>query len=147
MLGREFELRTEHMSLKYLFDQPRLNARQARWMEFLCEFHFEIKQVKGKYNKVVEDLSRRFRVAAVSVYKSDLRVIKSQNNDGTYLQVKQKLQWEKPNEKCKGYHLGEDDILVYKGRLYILNCADLKKLVMDEIHQMPYYEHLRYQRQ
>lgn len=28
-LGRRFELRTNHMSLKYLFEQPSLNASQA----------------------------------------------------------------------------------------------------------------------
>ena len=40
LMGRRFELRTDHYGLKYLFDQPNLNARQARWLEFLCEFDF-----------------------------------------------------------------------------------------------------------
>ena len=53
-MGRKFELRTNHCGLKYLFDQPTLNARQARWMEFLCEFDFEIKHIKGKENKVAD---------------------------------------------------------------------------------------------
>ena len=48
LMGRRFELRTYHCGLKYLFDQPTLNARQARWLEFLCEFDFEIKHIKGK---------------------------------------------------------------------------------------------------
>ena len=30
LMGRRFELRTNHCRLKYLFDQPTLNARQAR---------------------------------------------------------------------------------------------------------------------
>ena len=47
-MGRRFELKTDHCDLKYLFDQPTLNARQARWLEFLCEFDFEIKHIKGK---------------------------------------------------------------------------------------------------
>ena len=47
-MGRRFELRTDHCGLKYLFDQDTLNARQARWLEFLCEFDFEIKHDKGK---------------------------------------------------------------------------------------------------
>ena len=29
-VGRKLELRTNHCGLKYLFDQPTLNARQAR---------------------------------------------------------------------------------------------------------------------
>ena len=48
LMGRRFELRTYHSSLKYLFDQPTLNARKSRWLEFLCEFDFEIKHIKGK---------------------------------------------------------------------------------------------------
>ena len=39
LMGRKFELRTEQYGLKYLFDQPTLNARKARWLEFLCEFN------------------------------------------------------------------------------------------------------------
>ena len=49
-MGRRFELRTDHNGLKYLFDQPTLNARQNRWLEFLCEYDFDIKHIKGKEN-------------------------------------------------------------------------------------------------
>ena len=34
LMGRKFELRIVHCGLKYLFDQPTLNDRQARWMDF-----------------------------------------------------------------------------------------------------------------
>ena len=82
------------MSLKYLFDHPSLNARKARWLKFLCDFYFEIKHVKGKENKVVDTLSRKFHVASLSVCKLDLgpRVLEAQNSYETYLQVKEKLQ-------------------------------------------------------
>ena len=46
--GINFELRTDHCGLKYLFVYPTLNARQARWLEFLCEFDFELNHIKGK---------------------------------------------------------------------------------------------------
>ena len=42
---------TDHCGLRYLFDQPKLNSRQARWMALLSEFDFEIKHIKGKENK------------------------------------------------------------------------------------------------
>ena len=58
-MGIIFELRIDHCGLKYLFDHPTLNARQARWLEFLCEFDFEIKHIKGKENKVANVLSRK----------------------------------------------------------------------------------------
>ena len=58
-MGRRFKLKIDHCGLKYLFDQPMLNSRQARWLEFLCEFDFEIKHIKGKENKVADALSRK----------------------------------------------------------------------------------------
>ena len=72
-MGRKFKLRTDLLSLKYLFNYPNLNARQARWLEFLCEFEFDIKHMKGKENKVVYALSRRFHVEAVSTYQTDFK--------------------------------------------------------------------------
>ena len=76
LMGRIFELRTDHCGLKYLFDQPMLNARKSRWLEFLCEFDFKIKHIKGKENKVVDALSRKVQemhVASLSICQSDLR--------------------------------------------------------------------------
>ena len=48
----------DNISLKYLFDQQNLNARQARWSAFLSEYDFEIKHIKRKENKVVDVLRR-----------------------------------------------------------------------------------------
>jgi hypothetical protein len=59
LMGKKFELRIDHNGLKYLFDQPTLNARQIRWLEFLCEYDFDIKHIKGKENKVADALSRK----------------------------------------------------------------------------------------
>ena len=76
LMGRKFELRSDHCGLKYLFDQPTLNARKAKWLEFLCEFYFEINNIKGKENKLVDALSRKvseMHVASLSIFQSDLR--------------------------------------------------------------------------
>ena len=40
LLGRKFLLMTDHCGLQYLFDQLKLNARQATWMALLSEFDF-----------------------------------------------------------------------------------------------------------
>ena len=47
-MERKFLLKTDNMNLKYLFDQPDLNARKSRWFVFLSEYHFELKNIKGK---------------------------------------------------------------------------------------------------
>ena len=72
LMGRRFQLRTDHCGQEYLFDQPTLNVRQARWLELLCEFDFEIKHIKGKENKVADALNRKVQemhVASISIFQ------------------------------------------------------------------------------
>jgi hypothetical protein len=59
LMGRKIELETDHCDLKYLFEQPTLNARQTRWLESINEYNFDIKNIKEKENKVVDALSTR----------------------------------------------------------------------------------------
>ena len=75
-MGRKFVLMTVHCELRYMFDQPKLNARQARWMALLSEFDFEIKHIKGKENRVVDALSRsmkKIHLTAMSTYEMDVK--------------------------------------------------------------------------
>jgi hypothetical protein len=48
LMGGKFELKANHCGLKHLFGYETLNFRQTRWIEFLCEYNFEIKHIKGK---------------------------------------------------------------------------------------------------
>jgi hypothetical protein len=78
LMGKRFELRIDHNGLKYLFDQPTLNARQSRWLEFLNEYDFDINHIKGRENKVVDALNRRvheLHATTISMYQSDLKYI------------------------------------------------------------------------
>eukprot|EP00253_Pinus_taeda_P018243 PITA_18243 len=59
LVGRKFLLLTDHHSLTNYFSQPTLNARQARWVDFLSGFDFEIKHLQGKENRVADALSRK----------------------------------------------------------------------------------------
>ena len=75
-MGKKFELRIDHCGLKHLFEQPTLNARQTRWMEFLSEYGFEIKHIKGNKNQVVHPLNRRaheMHIVAIIMYMTDIK--------------------------------------------------------------------------
>ena len=66
---------TDIKGLKYMLDQPNLNARQSRWLSFLSEYDFEIQHIKGKENNVVDALSRNAKLnftTAISTYTIDL---------------------------------------------------------------------------
>lgn len=54
-----FEMFSDHKSLKYLFDQEKLNMRQKRWMEYLKDFDFELNYHQGKVNIVANALSQK----------------------------------------------------------------------------------------
>jgi len=52
-MGKKFELRIDHNGLKYLFEQPTLNARKTIWLEFLSECDVNIKHIIGKEKKLL----------------------------------------------------------------------------------------------
>ena len=53
----QFEVYSDHKSLKYIFMQRDLNMRQRRWMEFLKDYDFTLHYHLGKANLVVDALS------------------------------------------------------------------------------------------
>jgi hypothetical protein len=124
LMGKKFELRTDHIGLKYLFEQPTLNARQTRWLEFLSEYDFDINHIKGKENKVVDALSRRVHIMhaiIVSVHQSDLKsiILDGLVTDQHYLHVKENLQQGDVQQKIKEYEIKEDGLLMHKNRIYV----------------------------
>jgi hypothetical protein len=73
LVGRNFELKTDHQSLKHLFTQRDLNVRQRRWSEFMSEYDFGISYIKGKENVVADALSRRPRIFSLVTLKVNLK--------------------------------------------------------------------------
>jgi hypothetical protein len=151
LLGIKFVLMTYHSGLRYLFDQPKLNLRQDRWMDLLCEFDFEIKHIKGKENRVVDALSismKLVHVVVVSANESNIKeMVKiSQETNAFFKTMTSYLKKDPTGMKYEGYQILNDALLTYKGRLYIPNCDDLKRFIMDELHKIPYTGHLGYQK-
>ena len=116
-----------------------------------CEFDFEIKHIKGKENRVVDALSRKvhdMHVASLSIFQPDLRqqIVNHNIEDEMYVYIKDKLQQQSLEKRYEGYKLEGDGILTYKNRIYIPNVVDLRRVVMDEIHQALYSGHPGYQK-
>ena len=57
LYGSQFQVFSNHKSLKYLFDQKELNMRQRCWMEYLKDYDFELLYHPGKANVVADALS------------------------------------------------------------------------------------------
>jgi hypothetical protein len=52
---------TDHKALEFFKIQQHLNSQQARWMEFLTRFDYNITYVKGETNLVADALSRYYK--------------------------------------------------------------------------------------
>jgi len=134
-----------------LFDQPKLNDRQARLIDLLSEYDFEIKHIKGKENRVTDSLSRSIKLihlASVSTYELGIkeRIKSAQAVYEFFKTMKTYFEQAPIGLKYEGYQLLNDGMLTYKYRLYIPNCDELNRLILDELHKIPYIGYPSYQK-
>jgi hypothetical protein len=126
IMGRKFLLLMDNSGVKYVFNQPDLNAREARWLAFLSEFDFEVKHIKGKENKVADALSRRvhglFQIN-INRAESDLeqRTRTTSIKDRNYTKIMTKLQNNNTNSDKPDLSIDKKGLLRFKNRLYILD--------------------------
>jgi hypothetical protein len=135
LMGKRFELRTNHYGLKYLFDQRTLNSRQSRWLEFLSEYDFDIKHIKGKENKVADALNIRvheLHATSISMYQSDLkdRFVEAGKTDLQYMELVTKFQQDKMQQNVEDYELGIDGILLYRNKVCVPNSSKLSSVIL-----------------
>ena len=74
LYDEQFEVYSDHKSLKYIFTQRDLNMRQRRWMKFLEDYDFTLHYHPGKANVVVDALSRKSRGALASIASREWRM-------------------------------------------------------------------------
>ena len=59
LYDEQFEVFSDHKSLKYIFIQRGLNMRQRRWMEYLEDYDFTLHYHPSKANVVADALIRK----------------------------------------------------------------------------------------
>ena len=82
LYGEEFEVYSDHKSLKYIFMQRDLNMRQRRWMEFLEDYDFTLHYYPDKANVVADALSRKSRGALASIASREWRMFETMGQFG-----------------------------------------------------------------
>ena len=51
-------VQTDHKNLQYFKEPHKMNSRQARWLEFLQDFDYQLKHITGSSNTIANLLSR-----------------------------------------------------------------------------------------
>jgi len=128
-----------------------LNAKQIRWLEFLCECDFDIKHIKGKESKLVDALNRRvheMHATAITIYSSNLNniILGDANLDKHYLQPKESIHQGHLYPKYKDYGVGDDGILLHKNRVCVPNLNQLRNLILKETRNVVYVGNQGYQK-
>jgi len=170
LYGVQFELFTDHKSLRYLFSQKELNQRQSRWLEFIKDYKFALQYHPGKANVVADALSRkqRRRLAALrcslhrdlmtlcqydwrpeigrtSVFLGALTVQPSWCDRIVAAQLDdswiQTRKGEITKEPNTVWSVGADGGLRMKGRLVVPQTPELRKELFDEAHRARYSVH------
>ena len=59
ILERRFRVRTDHAALWYFYRAPNLIGQQARWLDLLGEYNFQIEYRAGSKHRNADALSRR----------------------------------------------------------------------------------------
>ena len=77
LYGEEFEVYSDHKSLKYIFTQRDLNLRQRIWMEFLEDYDFTLHYHPSKANVVADALSRKSRGALASIDSREWQMLET----------------------------------------------------------------------
>ena len=147
LLGRKFTIVSDHHSLKFLQTQPQLSRRQARWLELLAEFDFEIVHRPGKSNVVADALSRlnKIEVQELGTVKKGVKredlfkgLEQAYKNDKETKRILENLDTEK--DFCvvqnKIFYTG-------KGRMQLyLPQGDIRDFILNECHDSRYAGHL-----
>ena len=75
LFGEQFEVFSDHKSLKYIFTQWDLNMRQSKWMEFLEDYDFTLHYHSGKANVVADALSQKSRGVLASIASREWQML------------------------------------------------------------------------
>jgi len=150
--GRHFIVYTDHATLRHFPDQPDLSRRQARWMEKMQEYDFEIKYIPGKQNTVADTLSRRPDLQLNAVFqvtvdpKIPQQIREALPKDSEFQEIIHHLQGllvehPIPTSLLAHYTMGEDGLLRYDHTRLCIPRGPLRAQILHDHHDIPMAGH------
>ena len=163
LYGKEFEVYSDHKSLKYIFTQRDLNMRQRIWMEFLEDYDFTLHYHLGKENVVADELSQKSQGALASITSWEWLMLETVEQFGLqYCEQAQGTLWSlvatpsllsrvieyqgqdaeivsirdrvQSGTGDEGWTVHADGSLRYRGRVVVPQLTDLREEILREFH-------------
>lgn len=143
LMGRRFQMITDHDSLKYLNTQPLLSGRLARWAELIQDYDMEIIYKPGKTNAVADALSRKPDQLAVMASTSAAaslpdQIKEAQKRDKAYKTIIQRVQTGEPTPDIYIDGFGTlYETSSGRPKIWVPDNEDLYTQVLHEFHDAP----------
>ena len=163
LYGEEFEVYSDHKSLKYISMQRDLIIRQRRWMDFLEDYDLTLHYHPDKANVVADALSRKSRGVLASIASREWQMLEtvgqfrlqySEQAQGilgslvatlSLLSIVIESQWKdadivsirdrvQSGTSDEGWTVHSDGSLRYRGRLVVPHSIDLRGEILREFH-------------
>ncbi|GAA5981406.1 hypothetical protein JCM10908_004099 [Rhodotorula pacifica] len=143
LLGTGFKVLTDHDTLKHLQTQPTLSKRQARWIEVLADYDYELSYVPGKKNVVADSLSRfsfphgrgeepALAVRGISHHSLSRSIVerikKGYESDSFCQQIRESL------DSSSAFSLREELIYFEHDRLVVPKDLELRETLLHDAH-------------
>jgi hypothetical protein len=136
LVGARFVVKSDHNSLKYLLEQKDLNERQQKWVSKIQAYDFDIEFIKGKNNAVVNALSRRpsiFAMSGMSVDWKEHLIVEYAKDQFACQLLDGKIQ----DDNFRVIN----DLIYYKGRIFLVPGSALKAKILHACHNSPVAGH------
>ena len=75
--SEQFEVFSDHKSLKFIFTLRDLNMRQRKWMEYLEDYDFTLHYYHGKANAVADAIGQKSWRVLASVASREWQMLKT----------------------------------------------------------------------
>ena len=151
LIHKPFTIRSDQMSLKYLWVQKEIPSQYAKWLVKLMGFQFTIKYREGRTNKVanallrvnLENLENDATLQEISVlFSLDVEAICQEVlQDPSLLKIIHQLE---ANPDIPSHFTISHNQLRYKGRLVIPRRSSFIKAILSDFHDSPVGGHASY---
>ena len=148
LIHKPFIIRSDQMSLKYLWEQKEIPIQYAKWLVKLMGFQFTVEYRAGRTNKVADALSRvTYKDDAILqdisvLFSPDVEAIRQEVlQDPALLKIIHQLE---ANPTTSSPFTFNQNQLLYKGRLVIPRKSTFINTVLSDFHNSPVGGHAGY---
>ena len=148
LIHKPFTIRSDQMSLKYLWEQKEIPSQYAKWLVKLMGFQFIVEYREGRTNKVADALSKvnvehdaTLQEISVLLLPDIEAICQEVFQDPSLLKITHQLE---ADLDISSHFTISHNQLRYKGRLVIPRRSSFMKAILSDFHDSPAGGHAGY---